>query len=185
MTFLGFRIDEKTGDLMDPNGGIVSSSVMSRGLYHGLAQQGVNLNEDFGVLPKHEKILKLLRVILGTRRPSLSASDDPDHHYDLTTDNCQKILAMHVRFSSGVPVALFGETGIGKTTMVAYYAQLCAFEFAMRYGHETTPRNMRTVRVHGGTSFADVKRNVEEASAMAKENSIMHEIKTTVLFFDE
>ncbi len=37
MTFMGFRIDERTGDLLDPNGGIVSSGVMGKGLYHALA----------------------------------------------------------------------------------------------------------------------------------------------------
>ncbi|CAD7929355.1 unnamed protein product, partial [Amoebophrya sp. A25] len=140
--------------------------------------QQVNLREDFAKHSKLDKIKKLLPVLspsdLHEFISEFRDADDPDPSFELTVDNCQKLLAMHVRFFCGNPVCLFGETGIGKTRLVVYYAKLCAALY-----------RITVVKVHGGTDIADVEQAVIEGSRMAKQNFEDKNIKTTVLFFDE
>ncbi|CAD7928680.1 unnamed protein product, partial [Amoebophrya sp. A120] len=50
--------------------------------------------------------------------------EDPDPAFVLSRDVCQKIIAIHMRFSAGLPVFISGETGIGKTALLEYYAKV-------------------------------------------------------------
>ncbi|CAD7957715.1 unnamed protein product [Amoebophrya sp. A120] len=206
MTFLGFAIDSETGHLLDRKSDIViEKNIMGLELFDALQGNGVKLNEDFGKLPKLEKIKKLLPVLsppdVLDALSDFGKEDDPDQSFELTLDNCQKLLAMHVRFHCGIPVCLFGETGIGKTRLVEYYAKLCA---ALKHAQvrqqdamlrqfgggaaqqvQMKKANIKVVKVHGGTDKEDVWRAVADASRMAERNFVDENIQTTVLFFDE
>eukprot|EP00392_Amoebophrya_sp_AT5.2_P001285 g1287.t1 len=233
LTFLGFSIDASTGHLLDPrkNNRVIESNIIPLRLFDALLAQNVDLKEDFSKHSKLQKIKKLLPVLSPPELHEYVADfrdgDDPDPSFELTADNCQKLLAMHVRFECGIPVCLFGETGIGKTRLVVYYARLCAalYPISVRRQRERMIElgidvggveeveeavatnknasssgssssgmdqkkkiknsNIKVVKVHGGTDFAEVERAVVDASRMARENFLDRNIKTTVLFFDE
>ncbi|KAK3715936.1 hypothetical protein QZH41_016501 [Actinostola sp. cb2023] len=168
-TFLGFRIDPD-GNLIDPSSGdIIREGLMTRHLRTGLHVQLVNFEENFESLEKMEKITKICRV-LGVEWPH-----DPDETYELTEDNAKKILAIHMRFRCGIPVVVMGETGCGKTKLIRY---LCGLQSG--FGG---PKNMLLVKVHGGTSFRDIEKKVQQAKKMAKQN-IKNNVET-IVFFDE
>lgn len=53
MTFLGFDIDRKSGDLRDQQSGtILEKSIIRTDLFDILVRNGVNLNENFDKLPR-------------------------------------------------------------------------------------------------------------------------------------
>ncbi|KAJ7339384.1 hypothetical protein OS493_005779 [Desmophyllum pertusum] len=100
---------------------------------------------------------------------------DPDRAYELTTDNVKKILAIHMRFRCNIPVIVMGETGCGKTRLIRYMCGLQAGKDGLR--------NMLLVKVHGGTTYEDIKLKVNQAEEMARKNQDKN--IDTVLFFDE
>ncbi|CAC5418278.1 RNF213 [Mytilus coruscus] len=94
MTFLGFNIDRRTGNLIDlQTRNVLEEGIMQQNLFDALVRNRVNLAENFDALPRHEKILKLCNVM------GLDMAHDPDDTYELTTDNVKKILAIYMRFS--------------------------------------------------------------------------------------
>ncbi|KAK3585576.1 hypothetical protein CHS0354_036763 [Potamilus streckersoni] len=174
ITFLGFNIDRRTGNLIDKQTRqVLETSIMPQNLYDSLVRNRVPIQEDFDSLPRKEKIERLCRV-MGNEMPH-----DPDDTYELTTDNVKKILAIYMRFRCDIPVIIMGETGCGKTRLVKF---LCALQ--------TSPgaavKNMILMKVHGGTTNADIKRKVEEARKIAQQNTDQYGPNIyTVLFFDE
>ena len=66
---------------------------------------------------------------------------DPDESYELTGDNVKKILAIHMRFRSDIPVVIMGETGCGKTRLIRY---LCGLQTE---GEVEERRNMLLMKV--------------------------------------
>ncbi|VDI52691.1 Hypothetical predicted protein, partial [Mytilus galloprovincialis] len=100
MTFLGFIIDKKTGNLIDEQTGkSLEDGIMEPTLtedqptlYHGLIRQSVNLSKKFDSLLRSEKIEQLCKVM------GINPPHDPDETYELTTDNVKKILAIYMRF---------------------------------------------------------------------------------------
>ncbi|CAD7937397.1 unnamed protein product, partial [Amoebophrya sp. A120] len=118
---------------------------------------------------------------------------DPDPAFVLTRDVLQKILAIHMRFSAGLPVFISGETGIGKTALLEYYAkvrqqlQLHAPNQERRThmdGQGSPLKLMRTVKVHGGVGRAALNSYVKEALQLARFNA-RKGVRETLLFFDE
>lgn len=98
--------------------------------------------------------------------------------YELTMDNCLKILAFHMKIKCNIPVVLIGETGCGKTTLVKYYSQLI-----IPPDINPVPKNLLTVRVNGGTTRLDIEQKMNEAFKLAKEN--VQKNLDTIVFFDE
>ncbi|CAD7965932.1 unnamed protein product, partial [Amoebophrya sp. A120] len=101
---------------------------------------------------------------------------DPDPAFVLTRDVLQKILAIHMRFSAGLPVFISGETGIGKTALLEYYAKVRQQLHPLKL--------MRTVKVHGGVGRAALNSYVKEALQLARFNA-RKGVRETLLFFDE
>ncbi|KAK7459431.1 hypothetical protein BaRGS_00038999, partial [Batillaria attramentaria] len=172
MTFLGFSIDRRTGDLCDQlTKKVLLKAVMTRDLYYGLADNGAPVKDDFDKLPREDRLLRLYRV-LGLKDDEMFDKDgkiyDPDDTYELTTDNVKKILAIYMRFRCDIPVIVMGETGCGKTRLIKF---LCALQTPDRENIET----MVLVKV------------VRKAEETARENSaaFKHRPLYTVLFFDE
>ena len=53
MTFLGFNIDRRTGNLIDlQTRDILEQRIMDTGLYDALVRNRVNLAENFDILPR-------------------------------------------------------------------------------------------------------------------------------------
>ncbi|KAK3096790.1 hypothetical protein FSP39_003301 [Pinctada imbricata] len=174
LTFLGFNINRQSGDLVDTQTGqVLERAIMQNTLQQALHRNRVNLSENFDGLPRGEKIGKLCSV-MGTEFPH-----DPDETYELTTDNVKKILAIYMRFRCDIPVIIMGETGCGKTRLIKF---MCSLQSPP--GVEV--QNMVLMKVHGGTTSADILRKVEEAERKAQENMEQYGRNMfTVLFFDE
>ncbi|XP_022796391.1 E3 ubiquitin-protein ligase rnf213-alpha-like isoform X1 [Stylophora pistillata] len=169
MTFLGFFINS-AGDLVDPQTSkTLEKGLMSKPLRNGLQAQGVDFATNMETSRKEDKINQLCSVM------GVNWLYDPDRAYELTTDNVKKILAIHMRFRCNIPVIVMGETGCGKTRLIRYMCGLQA-------GPEG-PRNMLLVKVHGGTTYEDIKHKVNQAEDMARANQDKN--IDTVLFFDE
>ncbi|KAL2092430.1 hypothetical protein ACEWY4_012228 [Coilia grayii] len=168
MTFLGFHIhnldaiDTRTRE-------IVEKKVIDRVLFNQLRAQSVPFNIDFEKLKRMEQ-LDILSRVLGVNNIT-----DPDDTYQLTLDNVMKILAIHLRFESDIPVIIMGETGCGKTRLVQFMCDL------LRSGKRG--QNMIVVRVHGGTTSDMIYNKVQEAVETSKQNEAQD--MDTVLFFDE
>ncbi|XP_053388233.1 E3 ubiquitin-protein ligase rnf213-alpha-like, partial [Mercenaria mercenaria] len=173
-TFLGFFIDRHTGNLIDlQTKAVLEEGIMSQNLYKGLVRNNAPLQEDFDSLKRHEKIVKLCKVM------GIDMEHDPDDTYELTTDNVKKMLAIYMRFRCDIPVIIMGETGCGKTRLIKF---MCSLQ--MPPGLPVT--NMLLMKVHGGTTNRDIIKKVEEAEKLAHENrENFGPHMYTVLFFDE
>ncbi|XP_070197743.1 E3 ubiquitin-protein ligase rnf213-alpha-like isoform X2 [Littorina saxatilis] len=193
MTFLGFRVDPRSGNLLNQAGDVLQKAIMKRSLYHSLSDNGAPLSEDFDMLPRSDKLRRLYQV-MGVPPSETSEGEgedkhfvDPDTTYELTTDNAKKILAIYMRFRCNIPVIVMGETGCGKTRLVKF---MCALQTPK----DAAINTMVIMKVHGGTTAEDIHEKVREAEALAKETKESAE-KTgregsprpiyTVLFFDE
>ena len=102
--------------------------------------------------------------------------NDPDDTYELTYDNCLKMLSTQCRFRANIPVVMMGETGSGKTRLVKFMT-------ALQRGRADVD-NMLILKIHGGTSSDDINRTVQKAISAARRNSAVG-VKPTVVFFDE
>ncbi|XP_052087598.1 E3 ubiquitin-protein ligase rnf213-alpha-like isoform X5 [Mytilus californianus] len=208
MTFLGFNIEEKTGNLIDhQTKQILKTRIMARNLFGALKRNRVNLAENFDILPRCDKLAKLCDVM------GVATQRDPDESYELTTDNVKKILAIYMRFRCGIPVIIMGETGCGKTRLIKFMCDLQKppkkllddlvksketddmEEKEKAQLHEQYKiNNMILMKVHGGTKASDIIRKVKKAEEIAKKNAKLIEENAelapykhmdTVLFFDE
>jgi len=90
LTFVGFRIDERTGHLLDISG-VLEERIISTQLLTALHANFANLSEDYRRWSKDQILMKLAKV-MGIE------PHDPDPSYALTPDNLIKILAIHMRF---------------------------------------------------------------------------------------
>ena len=171
MTFLGFHISFQ-GHLLDSDNPsvVIENNIMHPQLLQILAANGVLLQENYHMLTKKEKILKIGSVM------GMEWLADPDPGYVLTLDNIRKILAILMRFRCNIPVVIMGETGCGKTRLIQFMCSLQALQ--------TGATNMLILKVHGGTTERDVMCKVKEAEKLATHNFHNHNIDT-VLFFDE
>ncbi|GAA6098909.1 E3 ubiquitin-protein ligase rnf213-alpha-like [Tachysurus ichikawai] len=168
MTFLGFHIHNL--DAVDAQTKVVvEKRIIDKRLYSQLSAQRVPFNINFEQLRRVEQ-LDIIGRVLG-----VSTVKDPDDTYQLTLDNVMKILAIHLRFESDIPVIIMGETGCGKTRLVQFMCDL------LRSGKQR--QNLIVVRVHGGTSSEVIYKKVRKAIKISKENEKYN--LDTVLFFDE
>ena len=83
---------------------------------------------------------------------------DPDSTYQLTEDNLNKLLAIHMRLRTNMPIIIMGETGCGKTRMVKFLCDL-------HRPPDSKLQNMFIVKVHGGTTEQDIERCLAGESA--------------------
>ena len=109
--------------------------------------------------------------------------------YILTGDNIKKILAIMFRFKVGIPVALCGHTGCGKTALMQFMCDAMAHQYNPDTNEHTYTNRMIILKVHGGTTKDDIRDKVNEAVAVAETNCQSRGSRDptlyTVLFFDE
>ena len=170
ISFLGIHLDRNLNLVAEQTGEVMEESIMGRGLYQGLVGNNVVFNRDFDSKSRKEK-LEVLSRVFGVE------AVDPDESYELTYDNIMKMLAIHMRFRSNIPVVIMGETGSGKTRLIRFMCD-------MMRGEHPRAENMLILKTHGGVTAQDIHKKVEEAEKLAAQN-YRKGIKQTVLFFDE
>ena len=181
LTFLNFSVDDR-GNLMHPQNPstCLEAGLLQRQLLAGLTRQNVNVNQNFDLLTRQQKLITLCRVM------GLSEvfDFDPDPNYELTTDNVLKMLAIHMRFRCDIPVVVMGETGCGKTRMVEFMSKLKLKANQKLTNEAKHVENMVVVKVHGGITVPVIQRKMREAAELARKNKRQYDIDT-MLFLDE
>ena len=188
ITFFGIKIDRNMS-LVAPDGTVLQNNIMHQNLYHLLREQNktdkipIFIPNNFDSLSDDVKLRTLCRI-LGVERENLenrndmnSRMIDPDPSYKLTADNVKKLLATYMRMKAGIPVVIMGETGCGKTRMIKYLCDI------LRANRDT--KNLYLMKVHGGLSKQTINQKVTEALQIARNNYNQHNVKMTVMFFDE
>ena len=128
-------------------------------------------NQAFDSLNRREQIEKITNIM------GINNFSDPDPSYQLTEDNVNKLLAIHMRIRTNMPIIIMGETGCGKTRMVKF---LCDLQIPSN----SNLKNMFIVKVHGGTTELDIEKVVMKADQRAR--SLNKEYKgDIILFLDE
>ena len=121
------------------------------------------LLEHHVILPKSVEELTnhmydILSCVTGVRRSAEDAQQLMQGAYCLTPDNLLKILALYARVRCGLPVALMGECGCGKTMLLRY---LCAW----------LDVPLRVLDIHGGTTEEDILAAVDDAERLAQDEA--------------
>ena len=184
MSFFGIHIDQRTLNLLDEEGKVIEKNFISRQLYDLLKLQ--NKGDTIPIFPfqKYDSLNEQLKLrivcrILGVEG-DMEGGDghlvNPDPSYKLTSDNVKKLLAIYMRLKAKIPVVIMGETGCGKTRMIKYLCDLIRGQKHVK--------NMILTKVHGGLSKDLIKKQVERAIEVARENE-ENGVNLTVLFFDE
>lgn len=118
-TFMGIYLDRRTYKFINPNteqaleGDFIAISPKLR---IELLKMYVPIYDNFNSLPRTKKI-NTLRAVMGLNSRDLN-NHDPDPTYELTMDNCLKLMAIFLRLKCNHPVVIMGETGCGKTRKV-------------------------------------------------------------------
>lgn len=111
-TFMGIYLDRRDYKFLNPNTkkpigdtGIVITPQMRI----DLLRQKVPIYDNFNDFPRTKKI-NSLRYVMGLDTREL-LNYDPDPTYELTLDNCLKLMAIFMRLRCNNPVIVMGETG--------------------------------------------------------------------------
>jgi hypothetical protein len=166
-TFMGLYMDRRTYKFLDTNTNKPISDIslqIDQSLRLRLLTQRAPIFKNFNTeFKRHEKITSLRNVM------GLNASDqvsyDPDSTYELTIDNCLKIMAIYMRFRCNIPVVVMGETGCGKTRLIKY---LC--DLHQRKSVKNVQQILLHVKVHGGTTAETIQAKLRQAERLSAEN---------------
>ena len=79
-----------------------------------------NFNRDFDKNRENNQ----LRCVMGLTDDEKYIDHEPDSTYELTIDNCLKMMAIYMRFRCNIPVIIMGETGCGKTRLIKFLCDL-------------------------------------------------------------
>lgn len=118
-TFMGIYLDRRTYKFVNPNTNDPFENDLvkiSPTLRIELLKQKVPIYDNFNDFPRTKKI-NALRLVMGLDNKDL-LNCDPDPTYELTIDNCLKLMAIYLRLKCNQPVVIMGETGCGKTRKV-------------------------------------------------------------------
>lgn len=184
ISFLGIYLSREKKEFMNPNTNTpIKNDVIPSfaSLIIPLLQQRVPLFKNFNDLDPEKKIITLTNI-LGLKS-HIHAGNVRDQKYELTVDNCLKMMAIYLRLISRIPVVLMGETGCGKTRLIRFFTKL--------YENEYKQRVLIHVKVHGGTTAAEIAEQTQLAEELALTNWKNRpdpkpaDTITCVLFFDE
>jgi hypothetical protein len=127
-----------------------------------LLTQRVPIFRSFNKDYQRKDRIDALRNVMGLKERGQNY--DPDPSYELTLDNCLKMMAIYLRFRCNIPVMIMGETGCGKTRLIKYLCDL--------HLHQDI-KNLKIlmhVKVHGGTTADIIKKKLDEAILLAQAN---------------
>ena len=128
--------------------------------------EGVTVGQNLQNRTDTPELYRILCSLTGISRKEATQVEG----YVLTGDNLLKILAIHCRLASDIPVVLVGECGCGKTSLINFY---CKF------------RNVPLVVLdcHGGTTEAEVIATFAKAEALlraSEETAARNEVEVTM-----
>ena len=113
---------------------------------------------DYQQMSQEELQIVLEKICRNTRDPfQRSKLGHLEKAYALTPDNLMKMVLIHMRVKSRVPVVIMGETGCGKTTLITYLARVCEVPFFV-------------LNFHAGISRDTIIDFIKEKKIMAEEN---------------
>ena len=127
-----------------------------------LLRQQVPIYDNFNDFPLTRKI-QALRSVMGLNSKDL-ANHNPDLTYELTMDNCLKLMAIFLRLKCDLPMIIMGETGCGKTRMLKFFSDLHVNPKCEKFKH------LIHFKIHGGVNYNDIKHKVEEAEKLSRDN---------------
>ena len=165
-TFMGIFLDRKNYKFVNPNTNEIidlPELALKSPLRIALLQQRVPIFENFNNFPRKKKINDL-RTVMGLNQVD-QVSLDPDVNYQLTMDNCLKLMAIYMRLRCNNPVVIMGETGCGKTRKVKFLSDL-----HLRNKTVMHLKHLIHVKIHGGTTSEDIAKKVEQAESLARQN---------------
>ncbi len=170
MTFLGAYIDRKVRRLVNPNTRQfleldISVPAFSGQVVLSLLTQHIKIFDNFNDAIREVKLMTLGRV-MGLDLDYLMAAQRQARSYELTFDNCLKMVAIYLRFMARHPVVIMGETGCGKTSLVEFFSAL-----NIRGSYQT--RNLIHVKIHGGVGADYLREKLVEAEKLARENYML------------
>jgi hypothetical protein len=93
-----------------------------------------------------------------------------------------------MRMRSNIPVVIMGETGCGKTRLIAFMCDIIKQSILSRFDEQDVPENVNnliTLRVHGGVTSAMISDKIAEAEWQAVINKAVDNDLETIVFFDE
>ncbi len=191
-TFMGIYLDRKKYKFINPNTNqIMENDIqITAKLRIELLKQRVPIYDNFNDFPRTRKINQL-RTVMGLDLGDLS-NVDPDPTYELTIDNCLKLMAIFMRLRSNTPVIIMGETGCGKTRKIKFYSDLHVSPRIPNFRH------LIHFKIHGGITYENIEKKVAEAEKLSRDNfrkmsnhwnlnnkNPADLIATAILFFDE
>ena len=184
VTFIGLYLSREKKQFMNPNTEEVLTDldpnipeIPSDLFIEGFLRQRLPIFENFNRSNRDKKLNSIANLM---SLPGVLGKD-PDIDYELTLDNCLKMIAIYLRFSCNIPVIVMGETGCGKTSLVKYFSRL--------HMSDNIKKLLVHFKIHGGVTAQDIKNKLEEAETISEHNykalnSPSNKI-TCILFFDE
>ena len=119
--------------------------------------------EDYNSMSQTDLHKILEKVCRSSRAPfDMKKLEELATNYALTPDNLLKMVLIHMRIKSRVPVIIMGETGCGKTTLITYLARVCEVPF-------------HTLNLHAGVSEQNIIDFVTSLREQA-ENNLKQEV---------
>lgn len=192
-TFIGIYLNRTNYKFINPNtdqpleGDFISFSPLVR---IELLKNRQPIYDNFNSFPRTKKI-NTLRIVMGLNAREL-LNHDPDKSYELTVDNCLKLLAIYLRLRCGNPVVIMGETGCGKTRKIKFFSDL---HVPARLRENKQFRHLIHFKIHGGITADDIEAKVREAERQScvNKNKMLdcqigvgeNQLASAILFFDE
>ena len=187
ITFIGVYLNRNTKQLVNPNTGEVLTKInpkipkIDSALFIRMLEQRLPIFDNFNEQIREKKLMSLCRVMSLAENSQIGRDTDPT--YELTMDNCLKMMVIFLRLACDIPVVIMGETGCGKTRLIQFFTNLHRGELN---------KNLLHVKIHGGTTADDIKKKLKEAVKLSRDNyaklpsrTYRYKPITAVLFFDE
>ena len=187
ITFIGVYLNRVTKQLVNPNTGVVLTQLnpkiprIESSLFIKMLEQRLPIFDNFNEQIREKKLMSLCRVMGLAENAQIGRDTDP--MYELTLDNCLKMMVIFLRLACDIPVVIMGETGCGKTRLIQFFTNLHKGDLA---------KNLLHVKIHGGTTADDIIKKLKEAVKLSKDNyaklpsrTYRYKPITAVLFFDE
>jgi E3 ubiquitin-protein ligase RNF213 len=185
-TFMGIYLDRRKYKFIDPNTSEIMNDTeiqITNTLRISLLKERIAIYDNFNEFPRTKKI-NSLRYVMGLDSQKM-INHDPDPTYELTLDNCLKMMAIHMRLRCNLPVVITGETGCGKTRLMKFFSDLHLDRKAQNLAH------LIHFKIHGGITAHDIQLKLEKAEKIARLNKTKlgggadQNAAMAILFFDE
>jgi len=197
IVFLGTCMDRSTHKFINPQTNEFLQDKdqniprISHEAFLELINQRTGIFENFDKMVREKKVDALSKVmgldIRSLMSVAINESLNEFQSYELTLDNCLKMMAIYLRFKANNPVVIMGETGCGKTSLVRY------FGFLNLRSRQEQKQNLLHMKIHGGTTAQQIEAKLIEAEKLSKQNYELFVSKgisvqspiTAILFLDE